>query len=481
MGSRTATREPRKRVAIIGSGVAGLAASWALNEYSQHDVVLFEKNDYIGGHTNTVTFTKDGKSTPVDSGFIVANTATYPNLLAFFKHQGIALDDSEMSFSVSRDQGAFEWSGGGGLGAAFAQSENIYKRDIYEMLYDIFRFNQYSTDILDAKLGKADRELSIGEYLEKYGYSESFKHNYLVPMTACIWSTSPDKVSLDFPALTLIRFLYNHHLLQLINRPGWLTVKGGSQTYVKSITDKMPLGSVRTNSPIKEVYRANNKVYIKFHDKEDVFDHVIFATHADTTLEILAGQATDEEKRILGEFKFNKNTAVMHSDLSLMPVRRTAWTSWNFMTQSAKSKMNHDQVCLTYWMNNLQHMSEDTFGPVLVTLNPLFRPKEETIQGEWNYEHPQFTPRSVAAQNELPTIQHQNTTTFVGAWTKYGFHEDGFASGMKAAIELGATPPFEFVDATFMRGESRSISLTDRLARLFFWFADKPAAKLKSI
>lgn len=294
-------------------------------------------------------------------------------------------------------------------------------------------------------------------------------------MTACIWSTSPDKVSLDFPALTLIRFLYNHHLLQLVNRPSWLTVKGGAKTYVKSITDKVPLGNVRPNCPIKEVYRANNKVYIKFHDQEDVFDHVIFATHADTTLEILGSQATEEEKSILGRFKFNQNTAVMHSDLSLMPVRRAAWTSWNFMTKSAPQNMNTDQVCLTYWMNNLQHMPESEFGPVLVTLNPLHRPAEDTIQGEWRYAHPQFTPDSVASQNELHRIQNQpnTTTSFVGAWTKYGFHEDGFSSGLKAAIDhLGATPPMEFVDATFMRGEKRALGVSDRVSRVVFWGAE---------
>ncbi|ORY80901.1 hypothetical protein BCR37DRAFT_399255 [Protomyces lactucae-debilis] len=468
---------PKKRVAIVGSGVAGLAATWALNEYSPHEAIVFESGDYVGGHTHTVTFKQGEQETPVDSGFIVANTATYPNFLAFLKHQGIQINETEMSFSVSRDAGAFEWSGAGGLGALLAQSSNILNADLYRMVYDILRFNQYSTDILDARKGSDDQELTIGEWLAKYGYSESFKHNYLIPMTAAIWSTSPDKVSLDFPALTLIRFMYNHHLLQLVDRPSWLTLKGGAIEYVKSITDKMPLGSVRINTPVREVYRANSKVYVKFHDKEEVFDHIIFACHADTILQILGDQATAEEKRILSNFTFNDNTAILHSDLRLMPIRRAAWTSWNYITKSEKSdtgdasKMNTDSVCLTYWMNNLQHIDEDTFGQVLVTLNPLFRPKEELIQGEYAYAHPAFTPQAVKAQDELPRIQNSDAlcTSFAGAWTKYGFHEDGFSSGLACAVEhLGAEIPFEFVDATFMRGEQRDVSWSDLAARGLF-------------
>lgn len=289
-------------------------------------------------------------------------------------------------------------------------------------------------------------------------------------MTSCIWSTSPDKVSLDFPALTLIRFLYNHHLLQIINRPPWLTVQNGAVTYVKSITDRIKLGAVRVNCPVREVYRAEGKVYVKYHDQEEVFDHIIFACHADTTLSILGTQATDQERDILSNFNFNKNTAVLHSDLDLMPIRRAAWTSWNFITKSSETKQNADSVCLTYWMNNLQHISEDEFGPVLVTLNPMFRPKEDSIQGEYNYSHPAFTPKAVAAQNRLHEIQNQHSTSFAGAWTKYGFHEDGFSSGLQAAIDhLGAQLPIDFVDATFVRGETRSLELSDRAARVVFW------------
>lgn len=289
-------------------------------------------------------------------------------------------------------------------------------------------------------------------------------------MTACIWSTSPDKVSLDFPALTLIRFLYNHHLLQLVDRAPWLTVKDGAINYVRSITDKMALGSVRINCPVREVYRANDKVYVKYSDQEEIFDHIIFACHADTTLQILGAQATSDEREILSNFTFNQNTAILHSDLSLMPVRRAAWTSWNFMTKSSEMARNVSSVCLTYWMNNLQHISEVDFGPVLVTLNPLFRPEESTIQGEYAYSHPAFTPAAVAAQNELPRIQNKLNTSFVGAWTKYGFHEDGFSSGLKAAIDhLDASPPFDFVDATFVRGEQRQVTLLDRVARVVLW------------
>lgn len=301
-------------------------------------------------------------------------------------------------------------------------------------------------------------------------------------MTSCIWSTSPDKVSLDFPALTLIRFLYNHHLLQIVNRSPWLTVKNGAVTYVKSITDQMPLGAVRVNCPVKEVYRNAEKVYVKYHDQEEVFDHIIFACHADTTLSILGDQATEKEKDILSKFHFNKNTAILHSDLSLMPIRRNAWTSWNFITKSSDTKQNADSVCLTYWMNNLQHIPEDEFGPVLVTLNPVFRPKEETIQGEWDYSHPAFTPEAVAAQNRLHEIQNSNNTSFAGAWTKYGFHEDGFSSGLQTAIShLGAQIPFDFVDATFVRGETRSVTAVDLVARRIFQTCDFAVERLQGL
>lgn len=301
-------------------------------------------------------------------------------------------------------------------------------------------------------------------------------------MTSCIWSTSPDKVSLDFPALTLIRFLYNHHLLQIINRPPWLTVKNGAMNYVKSITDKIPLGAVRVNCPVREVYRANNKVYVKYHDREEIFDHIIFACHADTTLSILADQATKAERDILSVFEFNKNTAMLHSDVALMPIRKAAWTSWNFVTKSTESKQNTDAVCLTYWMNNLQHISEDEFGPVLVTLNPLFRPEESTIQGEYDYSHPAFTPRAVAAQNRLHEIQNKHNTSFVGAWTKYGFHEDGFSSGLQAAIDhFGAGIPFNFVDATFIRGETKALTSIDRAMRLAFQVCEGTISVLGSL
>ena len=389
-----------------------------------------------------------------------------------------------MSFSVSRNGGKFEWSGSG-PSELFAQRSNLLNPDLYRMAYDIFRFNQYATDILDERKGAADRQLTIGDYLKKYGYSDSFRRNYLVPMTACIWSTSPDKVSLDFPALTLIRFLYNHHLMQLVNRPSWLTVKGGAITYVKSITDRMPQGAVRVNTPVRECYRANDKIYLKFGDdlQQEEFDHVVFATHADTTLGILGPQATEKERAILSQFEFNKNRVVLHNDLELMPRRRLAWTSWNYLTTSSyaseddpkDSEEDIDQVCLTYWMNNLQHISEQEFGPVLCTLNPLFPPRPNSIQGEWAYEHPAFTPKSVAAQNRLAEIQNvpQLNTSFCGAWTKYGFHEDGFASGLAVAQQhLGVVSPVQYVDSTMSRGETRALSLVDYGARVVFTYCE---------
>ncbi|BFZ58206.1 hypothetical protein PYCC9005_005268 [Savitreella phatthalungensis] len=478
----------KKRVAVVGGGVAGLACVWALNEHSEHDVVLFEENDYVGGHTHTVPFTTDGQTTPVDSGFIVANTATYPTLLAFFREVGVVLDETEMSFSVSRNAGAFEWSGSG-LTQLFAQASNLLNPELYRMAYDIFRFNQYATDILDARGGAADRKLTIGQYLDKHHYSKSFRCNYLVPMTACIWSTKPDKVSLDFPALTLIRFLYNHHLLQLVGRPPWLTVQGGAKTYVDRILSKLPEHAVQVKSPVREVYRADGKVYVKYGTSfaQEEFDHIVFATHADTTLSILGSQATPAERDVLSQFEFNKNRVVLHNDLDLMPRRRAAWTSWNYLTKSSNEggkDQDVDQVCLTYCMNILQHIPESRYGPVLVTLNPLFEPRAESVQGHWAYEHPAFTPQSVAAQNRLAEIQNVEGlhTSFAGAWTKYGFHEDGFSSGLAVAEHhLGAHAPVKFIDSTMSRGEFRSIEPIDRVARLAFAACECSRAILSEI
>nr|CAG8562463.1 12690_t:CDS:2 [Entrophospora candida] len=417
-----------KKVAIIGSGVSGLGAAWLLTEYStDYKVTLYEENDYLGGHTHTVDYivpsTKNCKEpiiTPVDTGFIVFNHVTYPNLLKFFELKKVECIDSKMSFAISRNQGEFEWSGRTPI-SVFCQAKNLLSLEMWQTIYDIVRFNFHSTDLLELPDDHPDKKMSIGEYLDINKYSKAFRDNYLLPMTAAIWSTPPDKCSLDFPALTLIQFMHNHCLLQILHRIKWFTVKNGSRKYVEVIAEKIP--DIRLSTKVIQVKRSATS--IKIIDEKsncEEYDHVIFATHADQTLKILGDEATDDEVDVLGGVKFNKNKAVLHCDLEFMPKRRLAFSSWNYLTKSTGN-------------SNINEVS--------------FK-----VHGEWHYEHPQYSPETIKSQQKLYKIQNQPNlhTTFAGAWTNYGFHEDGFTSGLKIAKEhFGVECPFEIIDATYIR------------------------------
>ncbi|KAH9936220.1 FAD/NAD(P)-binding domain-containing protein [Fomitopsis serialis] len=437
------------KVAIVGSGVTGLAATWVLNEYSNHEVHLYEVHTRPGGHANTVSFVSPGRK-PVDvDTYIVFNPSTYPNFLRFLRlHPDLKsrIQATDMTFSVSRDNGAFEW-GGASLGAVFCQLRQLLDPDHWRMLYDVARFNACARCLLHLRDGTlyASDDVSIGEYLRREGYSHSFRDNYLIPMTAAIWSTPPDKCSLDFPARTLVQFMHNHHLLQIFGKPSWLTFRGGSQCYVNHILSRLPASQLHLSTRITSVKTRNE------HDVEvttasgerAIYDHVIFACHSDTALDILrvGGGVTPEEERILGAFKWNKNVAVLHYDSALMPKRRVAWSCWNYLTASEKDeggrkKANVDRVSLTYWMNALQHIPEEDCGPVFVTLNPPFEPDPSRTAGRYQYEHPVLGAKAVRAQQEMPAIQGKRGLSFAGAWLKYGFHEDGFTSGMRAAAAL---------------------------------------------
>ncbi|KAF9820730.1 hypothetical protein IEO21_01173 [Rhodonia placenta] len=414
------------KVAVVGSGVSGLAATWLLNEYSDHEVHLYEADCRPGGHANTVTFSQSGREPVEVDTYIVFNPSTYPNFLRFLNlypdlRQHICATD--MTFSVSRDGGAFEWAGNN-LSSVFCQPKRLLDPDMWRMLYDI-------------------------------------------PMTAAIWSTPPDKCTLDFPARTLIQFMHNHHLLQIFGKPSWLTLRGGS----------LERGCIITSVPALDGHGDHNVELVTALGERIHYDRIIVAAHSDAALSILraGGGATADEERILGEFEWNKNVAVLHCDKRLMPKRRVAWSCWNYLTRSTvdksgNAKANVDQVSLprayqnlpfTDWMNELQHISEETYGPVLVTLNPPFDPDPETLGGRYEYDHPVLGMKAVRAQQELSTIQNKRGISFVGAWTKYGFHEDGFTSGLRAASVImhesstGATKgmtcemrmPFEILDA----------------------------------
>ncbi|KAL5501445.1 hypothetical protein ACEPAH_8705 [Sanghuangporus vaninii] len=341
------------KVAVIGSGVSGLAATWLLNEYSGHEVHLFEADDRLGGHANTVQFKSPHhpNSVAVDTGFVSGYRFTYPKFLRFLKLKGVPLLQTEMTFSVSRDRGKFEWAGGNFF-TVFCQPTRLLDPKMWNLIYDVLKFNACARKlILDHN---EDRDMSIGRYLEVNGYSDSFRDNYLIPMTAAVWSTSPDKCSLGFPARTLIQFMHNHHLLQVTGKPSWLTIGGGSKIYVDKIAGGLKKDNLHLASPVISVkLLSSDKLELKTgNDRTELFDHVILACHSDTALRILrAGNISSEEERILSKFKWNKNEAVLHSDDQLMPKSRLAWSCWNYLSSSVvdkfgRIKANIDRVSL---------------------------------------------------------------------------------------------------------------------------------------
>ncbi|KAK2598131.1 Cytochrome c oxidase assembly protein cox11, mitochondrial [Conoideocrella luteorostrata] len=478
--SRPINSPNRKKVAIVGSGCTGIAALWALNR-TYHDVYLYEAADRLGGHTNTVQWKAGKYSTAVDTGFIVLNTATYPNFINFLKKVNVVTEPTEMTFGVSRDQGLFEWAGKN-LASIFCQRRNLFSLRMWRMIFDIVRFNQFALDLLineedEQPVKKTDslsqsigRGETIGEYLAREGYSDAFRDDYLIPMTAAVWSTSPDKCSLEFPVLTLARFLWNHHLLSTIAaRPDWLTLRDGSQSYIDAVMKGFPPNHLFLNTPVRTLsHDEDGRVVLHFENgMTDSFDHVILATHGDQALSILGSTATKQERDILSCFQTSQNEAVLHSDLTLMPRNRKAWSSWNYLTLSSPARANINQVSLTYNMNILQHIPRDPFGDVLVTLNPLHRPRTALTKAKFYYSHPLYTPAAIRAQKFLRHIQNTRGISYAGAWTKYGFHEDGFSSGLHVAQEhLGAKLPFEFKDSTYSRGKKPRLGLLDHFARL---------------
>ena len=382
------------------------------------------------------------------------------------------------------------------------------------MIFDILRFNQFALDLLaeDEIPGKgsvsSEMEESMGDYLSREGYSANFRDNYLIPMTACVWSTSPDKCSLSFPVKTLVRFLWNHHLLTTISeRPPWLTIPGGSKTYVDAITKDFPPDRIHLKNCIKSITsdRSGNLIlHTDIEGEQWMFDKVILACHGDQALDIISESATKAEIDILGAFQTSTNTVYLHSDLSLMPRRIATWSSWNYLTRSrpasstalrkpssrALSDKNSsrrkkidsgnpdsnpsptlEKVSLTYNMNILQHIPTSLFGHVLVTMNPPHTPTRSSIQGKYRYSHPLYTPKAVAAQRRLPEIQGKRGLLFCGAWTRYGFHEDGFTSGLEVATKyLGAKVPFDVLDSRYSRGLKPELGMKDHALRAVISF-----------
>ncbi|MBD0415030.1 NAD(P)/FAD-dependent oxidoreductase [Oryzicola mucosus] len=419
----------RNKIAVIGSGISGASAAWALHPTA--DVTLFEAAARPGGHTATVDIDYDGRPVSVDTGFIVYNTLNYPELTALFEHLDVETQETEMSFSLSLDGGKLEWSGAS-LSSIFAQKRNFFSPSFLWMLREILRFNREC--VVDRESGLLLQH-TIGEYIEKKKFSSSFRDNYLIPMAAAIWSTPRIKM-LDFPAETFISFFENHRLIHR-ERPRWKTVRNGSATYLAKLL--APLGDrLRLSSPVRSVVRDAYGVTLWHGDGHaERFDQVIFACHSDQALAML-GDPSSTESDSLGAVKYRPNRVILHRDTSLMPKSRQAWAAWNYLRSSKGD--GESEVCVTYWMNRLQHI--DPSMPLFVSLNPAVEPAANLTFGEWVYDHPQFDAAALAAQQRLRGIQGQRNTYYAGAWTGYGFHEDGLRSGLDAAAALGAQVPW---------------------------------------
>jgi uncharacterized protein len=415
------------RIAVIGSGISGLTAAWSLAP--SHDVTLFESQDRLGGHTNTVDVTLEGKTFPVDTGFLVFNERTYPNLIALFRHLGVDSHESSMTFSVQAKQDDLEWCGTD-LNTIFAQRKNFFNFKFLAMLKDILRCNRELTAAhCDGTLG----DEPLREWLDQRGFGNSMREWYLIPMTAAIWSTPPS-YALEYPVATFARFCHNHGLLSVYNRPRWRTVMGGAREYVKLMASK--IRDIRLNTPISSLRRSNGRVYLlTTNGYEEEFDHVVLACHSDQQLRILS-DATTDERAVLARVRYQPNQAVLHTDASFLPHKRAAWAAWNYHVGSSGT----DQSSVTYWLNALQPLP--TASPVLVTLNPLQSPDPSKVIAQFDYEHPLFDGDAIAAQRDMDQIQGKHQVWFAGAWTRYGFHEDGVLSGLAVAKGFGITPPW---------------------------------------
>lgn len=420
------TNQARQRIAVIGSGISGLASAYFLSRI--HEVVLYEAGSYLGGHTNTVDLTLDGVTHPVDTGFLVYNQATYPNLIALFDELNVVSYGTDMSFGVSMDGGRLEWAGTN-LASVFAQRRNAFSPTFLLMLRDILRFNKAAPDYLQRTLQSKE---SLGELLKTERYGATFCDAYLLPMAAAIWSSAPGDI-LNYPAGSFIQFCLNHALLQISNRPQWQTVQGGAREYVRKIA--ATLTDVRINTPVLSVVRTSNGVLVKTEHGIETYDAVIFATHAPQTVQMLA-DASEDEHRILSAVRYQSNQAYLHTDLSLMPQRQKVWSAWNYI--GAMQQDGQRPVCVSYWLNRLQQLPFKT--PVMVTLNPIAPPDRIKIHGQFDYEHPVFDQAAIAAQQQLSSIQGSNRCWFAGAWTGYGFHEDGLKAALRVVSDFGLTP-----------------------------------------
>jgi predicted NAD/FAD-binding protein len=418
----------KEQIAIIGSGISGLSAAYFLSD--KYDIKLYEKNHYFGGHSNTVDINYNGQEISVDTGFIVFNHQTYPNLKAFFALLDVAYEKSTMSFAAKINAGKIEYAGTN-LDSVFAQRKNILNPKFLLMLRDILRFNKKASEILERDF---DENYTLKNLLTELNLKEYFCQFYLLPMSGAIWSC-PLETMLNYPAQSFVRFFKNHGLLTVSDQPQWFTVSGGSKNYVKKIITKIGKNALINDTVVSVERTQNNKVLVKSRSGEKIFDKVLFATHADDTLALIKNP-NDKEKQILSQFKYQKNLAILHCDSSVMPKSKKAWASWVYSNNNNKKSA----ISVSYWMNNLQNINHNY--PLFVTLNPNCEIALKKVFASFNYEHPIFDSAAIKAQNHIKEIQGIDRFYFCGAYQKYGFHEDGITSALNAIKELGVIAPW---------------------------------------
>jgi predicted NAD/FAD-binding protein len=443
---RSGEPQATRHVAVIGSGIAGLSAAWLLSR--EYRVTLFEAEGRPGGHSNTVMVPTGDTEAAVDTGFIVYNERNYPNLTALFDHLGVATQRSSMSFSASLDGGRLEYAGGGGLRAMFGQRSNSVSLRFWLMLRDIGRFYHEAPKLV----GRPESEgVTLGEYLDRNGYTSAFIEDHLLPMGAAIWSTTAQQMR-DYPLIAFVRFFIHHGLLDLVDRPKWRTVTGGSTQYVQRMLGVVH--DVRIGAGAAQIRREHNGVtVIDTQGERSWFSDVVIATHADQALKLLA-DPNPAESSLLGAFDYTDNQAVLHSDTSLMPRREAVWASWNYIGES--SDTGERPLCVTYWMNKLQSL--DNTHPIFVTLNPTRDVARDKFIRSFAYTHPLFDRKAVEAQQHLWRLQGNRHTFFAGSYFGAGFHEDALQSGLAAAEAVGGVRrPWR------VEGESNRIALAPML------------------
>ena len=412
------------KIAIVGSGISGLVSAYLLCQ--DHEITVFEANDYMGGHTHTVDVQWSGKTYAVDTGFIVFNEKTYPHFVKLLKRLQVSWQPSNMSFSVKSEKSGLEYSPSS-LNTLFAQRTNIFRPNFYRMIFDIFRFKRQSPKIL----GEKQDDTTLGAYLKAEGYSEAFIHDFIIPMGAAIWSTDPEHFW-TFPAHFFVRFFNNHGFLKVTDQPQWLVIKGGSRNYVKALT-KSYVDRIRLSCPVKQIIRHKDHVEIfTTLGGPEKFDQVVLATHSDQALKLLA-DPSEAEARILGAMPYQENVAMLHTDETVLPKKKACWASWNYYVPRVRER----KVVVNYNMNILQSLRASV--AFCVSLNHPGGIATEQVIDEMVYHHPVYTPQSLIAQQGHQDINGKNRTYFCGAYWGYGFHEDGVKSALAVCEQFGKT------------------------------------------